>query len=578
MAGVKVQECSTAGCVNPAAFTTRTKPAWCATCIEDMLRVGGLEAVEAFTAPDAWWLTKCLDCGVQAHYKFEYVLQKNRIAEKTCRACYWCRWSEGQRDQPWREVWPLERVATRLGENGFDLVDTIRGDHDPVVARCRVCGNQSVKRMSDVGFGCVCRRNTRSSNPAGARVGRVLLIESESPALVWWDHERNDEATLRTVTVRAVRRCHWVCPDCDLRFRAKVNDMAERPSCPDCAARGSAERWQEYERWKITPVADVPELAAAWADDADPRDVMVADGMPLRRFRCPNGHHPRINPLRYLESGCPHCRGAQADKRWLADTLPEIASQWHPTLNGNLTPHNVVWDSKRRVWWRADCCGLEWQETVRDRDKYQRLRCTRCDTILGSLAWHDPGLAAEWSPTNPVTAWQVRPHAATPFMPEWICATNPAHLWRAPLSTRSNGAECPECREHGKSRVELDHYEAAKERFGAARSGVIVRDQAFTSRTSWTADISLDVDGHALVIEYDGAYWHAAPAKVLVDERKSSDLLTAGYAVVRLREDNLPPLAIDHPRYLEVRVYSVAPHPRRAMEEIWEWVRRLSSQ
>ncbi|MEU4744534.1 hypothetical protein AB0G02_29315, partial [Actinosynnema sp. NPDC023658] len=57
-----------------------------------MLRTGGLKAVEAFVAPDAWWLTECLECGVHAHYRFEYVLQKNRIEEKTCRACFWWRW------------------------------------------------------------------------------------------------------------------------------------------------------------------------------------------------------------------------------------------------------------------------------------------------------------------------------------------------------------------------------------------------------------------------------------------------------------------------------------------------------
>ncbi|MEU4744758.1 zinc-ribbon domain-containing protein, partial [Actinosynnema sp. NPDC023658] len=488
------------------------------------------------------------------------------------------RWSADQRHNPWHEIWPLERVTAHLAENGFDIAEPIRGGYDPVVTRCRKCGNLSAQRMGDVTFGCTCRRNTRSNNPAAARPGRVLLTESNSPALPWWDHDRNDDTTLRTITVRAVRRCHWLCPDCGLSFTAKVNDMADRPSCPDCTARDRSQWQQQYERWKVTPVADVPELMAAWADDADPRTVMVGSGTPLRRFRCPHGHHPRISPLRYHESGCPHCQATKADKRWLADTLPEIASQWHPDLNGELTPHNVVWDSKRTVWWRADCCGHQWQETVRDRDKYKRLRCTRCDTILGSLAWHDPGLAAEWSPTNPLTAWQVRPHKTTSFTPEWICSTNPTHVWRAPLSTRSNGAECPECREHGKSRVELDHYDTAKDRFGTARSGAVLRDPAFTSRTSWTVDISVAIQGRTVVIEYDGAYWHAAPPKILIDERKTRDLLAAGYTVVRLREDDLPALDVDHHNYREVRVHSAAPNPGTVMDEIHRWIHRSAPQ
>ena len=42
--------------------------------------------------------------------------------------------------------------------------------------------------------------------------------------------------------------------------------------------------------------------------------------------------------------------------------------------------------------------------------------------------------------------------------------------------------------------------------------------------------------------------------------------------VVRLREDDLPPLAINHPRYLELRVYSKAPHPHAVMETVRAWL------
>lgn len=565
------QECSTAGCANRAAFRSRTKPAWCSACITEILRVGGLEALEPFTKPGAWWLTRCLACGVEAHYKFEYVIDKNKIDEKTCRACYW---RPEPRDRAWIELGPPDRATAHLNEHGYDFVTTVKGGYDPIVARFRACGHISVKRMSDVGFGCRCSTNIRSANPASKQPGRELLIESGSSALQWWDHERNDMSMLQTATVRATRTCHWICPDCSLSFTAKVNDMAVTPSCPSCSAQRRSIWQAEYDRLTVTPVSDVPELAAAWADDVDSRTMMVAGG-DVGRFRCPNGHHPRISPLRYLQNGCPHCHAAKTDKRWLADTLPEIAAQWHPSLNGKLTPQTVVWDSKRTVWWRADCCGHEWQESVRNRDKYKRLRCPRCTTILGSMAWHDPGLAAEWSPANPVSAWEVRPHAKTAFAPKWICATNPAHVWQAPLSARSNGAECPECRETGKSRVELDHFEAAKDLFRTARSGAVLRDKRFTSRDSWSADISVSIDGRTVVIEYDGAYWHAAPAKLLVDERKSQDLLAAGYTVVRLREDDLPALTIDHPCYREIRVYSTAPRPHSVMEEIRSWTRLL---
>jgi hypothetical protein len=83
--------------------------------------------------------------------------------------------------------------------------------------------------------------------------------ESDDAPLEWWDHERNDEKSFRTVTLRATRTCHWKCPECRLSFPAKVMDMtAGHHSCPDCKAIRDAEWDAEYERWKSTPVADVP--------------------------------------------------------------------------------------------------------------------------------------------------------------------------------------------------------------------------------------------------------------------------------------------------------------------------------
>lgn len=398
--------------------------------------------------------------------------------------------------------------------------------------------------------------------------------------MAWWDHERNDEKTFRTVTLRATRVCHWKCPDCSHRFDEKPLYLTGgNPQCPECRKRDRQQWDEQYANWKRTPIAWVPELASAWADEGDPRRVMVAS-YDLRRFTCPKGHHPRVSPITFLQSGCPSCKAAETrktQKNWLADVLPEVASQWHPDRNGKLTPQTVVWNSRRTVWWKADCCGFEWQESPLHRDKYERLRCPQCRSLLGSLAWQDPGLAAEWSPANPVSAWHIRPTAKTLYTPEWICATNPSHVWSAPLVSRSNGAACPECSVAGKSKVELEHFEAAKAVFGSVRSGAVLRSGTFTTRKSWTADILAAAGGTELVIEYDGEYWHKAPAKVMVDERKSRDLLAAGYAVVRLRENDLPALSVTDPRYCEIRVYSTAPRPEAVMADISAWVSQLES-
>ncbi len=227
-------------------------------------------------------------------------------------------------------------------------------------------------------------------------------------------------------------------------------------------------------------------------------------------------------------------------------------------------------ESRKVAWWRDPNCGHEWQDTPGQRNKGQRLRCPVCRTILDSLAYHFPELALEWSAANPISAWHVRPTGQTPFIPSWVCAANPEHQWQASLASRTNGNVCPECRGHGKSRIELDHHAAAERAFGKAASGQSLRHDAFTRRASWLVDITVALaNGQKLAIEYDGSYWHADKGNV--DFEKSRDLLAAGYLVARLREHPLPALPVHDPHYVEFVVYSTAPQPDTTIDRVKQW-------
>jgi hypothetical protein len=249
----------------------------------------------------------------------------------------------------------------------------------------------------------------------------------------------------------------------------------------------------------------------------------------------------------------------------------ELASQWHSEFN-TVDIAKVGDNSKRRVWWRDPECGHEWEAQPRERHKRPRWRCPTCQTRLGSLAWFYPDVAAEWAPSNPASAWHVMPTGRTAFLPTWICPTDATHIWQATVASRVSGATCPECRVSGKSAVELACRDAAIALFGAASSGSTIRDQRFQRRLTWTIDIGINVDGRPVAIEYDGSYWHRD--KVALDTDKTHDLLAAGYLVVRLREDPLPLLGIDDPRYLELIAYATAPAPDTVMLQIREWAQK----
>jgi DNA polymerase-3 subunit epsilon len=157
------QPCNIEGCMNTAAFRTRSKPTWCEDHIVKLQRQGGVKPLETFTHPNDWQLTECLTCTVRAHYRFNYTLEKNSYGEPTCRACYWRGWAVEARalEGGWAhlEPVPFEEAKSLAEEHGFDYLGPLTAPSlpdDPHHTRCRRCGKISVERLGDIAFGCTC--------------------------------------------------------------------------------------------------------------------------------------------------------------------------------------------------------------------------------------------------------------------------------------------------------------------------------------------------------------------------------------------------------------------------------------
>ena len=155
---VEAQECSEPGCVRPAAFKTRTNPAWCDEHITVILRSGGLEPLEPFDGPKKWRLTRCLACGCEAHYRFEYTLSQNAVGIGTCRACFWRSWAAQQRGAPEGfvdQTPPSITVAKGYAEqHGLEYLGPLTHRSlrdDPHRTRCNYCGRIAAQRLGTSG-------------------------------------------------------------------------------------------------------------------------------------------------------------------------------------------------------------------------------------------------------------------------------------------------------------------------------------------------------------------------------------------------------------------------------------------
>ena len=63
---------------------------------------------------------------------------------------------------------------------------------------------------------------------------------------------------------------------------------------------------------------------------------------------------------------------------------PEVASQWHPTKNGDLKPTDFTYGSDRKVWWKCNKCNEhEWEVQIWKRTN-KGYGCKMCS---GEVVW-----------------------------------------------------------------------------------------------------------------------------------------------------------------------------------------------
>lgn len=202
-----------------------------------------------------------------------------------------------------------------------------------------------------------------------------------------------------------------------------------------------------------------PELVVEWHPtrngDLTPNDISYGSAKKVWWLgKCGHEWEQSLNH-RSRGRGCPICaqvsRNISHSKNWiakygsLADNNPELAKQWHPTLNGNLTPHDVTVNSSKRVYWQCTK-GHDWDAPINSRNS--GVGCPVCSghrLVVGvnDLATVRPDLAAQW---HSIKNKDLRPTdviAGTDTIIWWQCEKG--HEWKARIINRINGNNCPVC-------------------------------------------------------------------------------------------------------------------------------------
>lgn len=130
----------------------------------------------------------------------------------------------------------------------------------------------------------------------------------------------------------------------------------------------------------------------------------------------------------------------------LALVYPDLASEWHPTKNSDLTPIQISAKASGKYWWLGEC-GHEWEDYLHKRANGRDCRICSGKQFLGGfndLATVNPSVAAEWHPTKNEDRIPEQFLVTSSMKVWWICSEN--HEWEALIQSRAvKGIDCPYC-------------------------------------------------------------------------------------------------------------------------------------
>ena len=294
-------------------------------------------------------------------------------------------------------------------------------------------------------------------------------------------------------------------------------------------------------------LSDYTELLLDWAYDlnSDLDPTQITYGSRIKAFwrchKCGRVWEARISN-RVRGNGCT-CDAMDRKSKALRETLvqrdgsladlcPEIAKQWHPTLNGDKTPKDFTLKSTYKAWWINDE-GVVWQASIASRYKnsFDYIPTTDGYKKYNNILVEYPELAKEWNYDRNEGLDIETITGGMGIKVWWQC--HKGHEWRASVSSRVRGNRCPECSKESRSSFpEQALFYYIKQMYPDAVNGYYPE-----------AKLELDIYIPSINtgIEYDGRYYHSSERKKAIDERKNNRVKELGIVLIRIVEEGVAP-------------------------------------
>ena len=329
----------------------------------------------------------------------------------------------------------------------------------------------------------------------------VSLAEARPDLAKEWNYEKNGDLKPEDVSCGSSKKVWWKLPydvpddypvehlrekHFEFEWEASTGDRTRGVNCPFLCQ--NPKTWKGFNDLATTN----PSLAGEWDYKLNigltPSDVTANSGKNVwwhLQYDIPNDY--MVENLRGKRvdfrwqaavsdrnngNGCPFLSGKAVWPGFndLRTTNPELAKQWHPTKNGELTAVQVTASSNKKIWWllpydvpmeysikhlRGKHFDFEWQTTINHRTGNYG---TGCPYLNGKAVWPgfndlqttNPELAKQWHPTKNGELTAVQVTASSNKKVWWLYPYDDPKTgkhfdfeWEAIVSSRNKGTGCP---------------------------------------------------------------------------------------------------------------------------------------
>lgn len=350
-----------------------------------------------------------------------------------------------------------------------------------------------------------------------------------------WLQDKNSTITPTTITWGSNKKFWWKCSKCGHEWQAIVLDRTRgHTGCPACANRALVRGFNDL-------ATKFPNIAQDWHPtkngDLTASDVKYGSHQKVW-WLCPEGHEYQQGVIQRTScgQGCPICSSHKILQGFndLNTTHPEIATQWHPTKNGKLTPADVIAGSKKKVWWICPE-GHEYEQAIEKRTA-RGMSCPYCSghKVLKGLNDFEtkyPEIAKEWHPTK---NGSLNPSDVTFGSGKkvwWKCPIG--HEYQASVHDRgTGGTSCPIC---NASRLTSFGEQAIFYYIKKCFSDALNR---YNELFNTSMEFDIYIPSRKIAIEYDGAHWHRTDDEYNREVRKYQFCKENGIFLYRVKEQN----------------------------------------